>query len=329
MKKKVLFTGMTGIHVRANRRRDYISFTHVLNIMLRKLGYEVYWGTLYDFSNMKLNDFDLVVCGLSQWNSRISAFSYNVLQCSAHKNIVYYVDDWQLRNIEMTEKVYDRLFDTFMLQNNRMTSILTKDKKQLQQMARFFMSHQLPLIVPTFNWGDPNILLDNMTNPNNFKLFPIDPSPFIDLHHIKNKIKYKQWICSSLKDIRSSSFIKKLNLTWPIEFYYNKNYISEQKLFTDIYSKNWGIIAQKYYHAGSGWWRMRFLHAINSGSILIADPQEVSCIGTAYDIYPNVIEKMDTKSLRLLADAQRDLFNNKMLSKYDTLAKLLSSMWYY
>ncbi len=320
--KKVLFTGMTGIHVAANRRRDYVSFTHVLQTMLTKLGYEVYWGTLVDFSHMKLSDFDLVVCGLSQWNSRISAYSYNVLQCTAHKNIIYYVDDWQLRNIEMTDKIYDRLFDNFMLQNNRMPAISVKDKRHLQQMAKFFKGHQLPLIVPTFNWGDPSILLNNMTNPNNFQLFPIDPSPFIDLQLTKNKIKYKKWICASLKDIRNSSFIKGLHLTWPVEFYYNKNYISEQKLFTDVYSKNCGVIAQKYYHAGSGWWRMRFLHAINSSSILIADPSEIGCIGEPFRLTPNFIESMTSSQLQTLAVEQRITFNHKMLSKQDTLTKL-------
>ena len=320
--KKVLFTGMTGIHVAANRRRDYVSFTHILHIMLTKLGYEVYWGTMYDFNYMNLSDFDLVVCGLSQWNSRISAFSYNVLRCSAHSKIIYYVDDWQLKNIEMTDKVYNRLFDKFMLQNNRMTGILNKDKLHLQQLARIFKDVQLPLIVPTFNWGDPSLLTNNMANPKNFELFPIDPSPFVDLHRIKNKIKYKQWICASLKDIRNSSFIKNLKLTWPIEFYYNKNYVSEEKLFTDVYSKNWGVIAQKYYHAGSGWWRMRFLHAIYSGSILLADSDEVSCIGTPFIIEPNVVESLSTKQLQLLANKQRELFNDKMLSKQDTLVKL-------
>lgn len=320
--KKVLLTGMTGIHVAANRRRDYISFVYTLPMMLETLGYTVHHGTIDNFSYNKLSDYDLVLCGLSQWNSRISLYAYNALLASQHNNVIYYVDDWQLKNIQITDKILDRLFCDFMVETNKNINVTKiKIKKSIRNAAEDFQTKQINLLAPTFNWGNANLLLDKLVLPKQIVMHSIDPSPFINLKQIKSKNKLKHWVCSSLKDIRNSAFIKKQKLTWPIEFYYNKNYVSEHFLFSNVYATNWGILAQKYYHAGSGWWRMRFLHSVYSNSILLAHNDEIKSIGDAYEVEPFTIENMSHNELHNLASRQREQFNSHQLSKKDTLEK--------
>lgn len=319
---KVLLTGMTGLQTATNRRRDYISFIHTLPDMLEALGYIVYWGAVEEFITYKLSDFDLVLCGLSQWNSRVSAFAYNALLASCHSNVVYYIDDWQLKNIQITDKVLKNLFNDFMVETNKLHKPLTiKLKNTIQNAAEKLQRSKINLIAPTFNWGNPKLLLDKILYPDQYILHTIDPSPFISLKQLRTKNKAKKWVCSSLKDIRNSSFIKKLKLTWPIEYYYNKNYVSEKYLFDEVYSNNYGIISQKYYHAGSGWWRMRFLHSIYSNSILLADQLEVEDIGPAYILRPDTIELATDTQLVKIAANQRDQFLKHQLSKDETLDK--------
>ncbi len=320
-RKKVLITGMTHVQVNASRRSDYLTPVPLYNEMLKVLGYDVYWGTLND-CNIKLEDYDLVLCGLLHWRSRISGFAYNMLLASQHKNTVFFVDDWQLQGIQMTDKILDNLFDDFMMETNRAIGELTKAiKNKIQKAAESFKLNKINLMVPTFNYGNPSLLVSKLERPEQYILYPIDPSPFVDLKQSTNDKKLKRWVSASLKDISNSSYIKKLKLTWPIEYYHKKNPVSEHYLIDNVYPNNWGIVAQKYYHVGSGWWRPRYLHAIRSNSIMLACSEEVVYIGDAYMIRQDIIEQMSNKKLNCLAQQQREQFLSHQLSKEATLEK--------
>ena len=93
-----------------------------------------------------------------------------------------------------------------------------------------------------------------------------------------------------------------------------------------MYANSWGVLAAKYPHAGSGWWRNRFIHAVRTRSILLADPLEVSELGEPYLKNPSDIESMTTGQLRELADAQRDVFYARETPKEQVIETIMGAV---
>jgi hypothetical protein len=62
-----------------------------------------------------------------------------------------------------------------------------------------------------------------------------------------------------------------------VEVYGNRRHglarITEEEVF-GLYTQNWGVLAPPYYHAGSAWWRVRYLMAADSGAIIFNDVKD-------------------------------------------------------
>lgn len=80
--------------------------------------------------------------------------------------------------------------------------------------------------------------------------------------------------------------------------------VPEPELVSKIYTANWGVLSPPYPHAGSGWFRVRFIFAAMTRSVLLCHPKEMPL--SAYDFDLAEIEALSPNLLRSVADTQAD-----------------------
>ena len=71
-----------------------------------------------------------------------------------------------------------------------------------------------------------------------------------------------------------------------------------------MYAESWGVLSCPYWHAGSGWLRIRHDHAASVGSILVTESKELSFISPAYDVTVKEVEAMSLQEKMEVANAQ-------------------------
>ena len=124
--------------------------------------------------------------------------------------------------------------------------------------------------------------------------------------------KERAWVLGAL--MPHDDWLAKKNPDWPVEIVGSRKLIRKlggQRLDTEqdvleFYNTRWGILSPPYPHAGSGWWRSRFLYAASIGSILVTDKGEGDPLGDAYKLTIADVEKMNTEELAAAAKAQAD-----------------------
>jgi hypothetical protein len=69
--------------------------------------------------------------------------------------------------------------------------------------------------------------------------------------------------------------------TWPIQQYGSKSKKQTRLTETEMvqtFQSHWGILMPGYYHAGSGWWRVRPQQVADVGSIIVGDQKEADVL---------------------------------------------------
>ena len=85
-----------------------------------------------------------------------------------------------------------------------------------------------------------------------------------------------------------------------------------------------GILCPTYTHAGCGWWRVRYLHAMHAGCILGGDQAELGMIHKAYDYTLADYETMNDDDLQLAAANQGRALEKLIATKTETFKRLES-----
>lgn len=319
---KILMTGITSIqtNTRSTRsKRDYMSFPYVLHKMLVDLGHKVDFKP-YDPSKDKLNQYDLVLCGLAPTSSRTSIYAYNALLAMQHDRVLFYINDWQVK-AAFSERILKDPFGDFVAGCNKMEPSKL-ERKIIQKKIEWFFSRKHDVLCQMFNWGDHDLVKEGTRIRN---VLAIDPTPCMVLP--KRKFfgrKQKGWVSATLKD--NDEKLDKLGLAWPIIQYNKNNYLSETDLISNEYPKYWGSVVIPYYHRGCGWFRGRFLHTLNAGSIVLANSAEVYPMAPRgqnpfiFDV--SEVEKYSTNKLGDLAEAQNGAFYKHVWKASDTLDRL-------
>jgi hypothetical protein len=171
-------------------------------------------------------------------------------------------------------------------------------------------------VCPMYAWGDRTSVRKRMPK----KVGPIealDPScvTFDTLNAVTPKPaieKKRAWVLGAL--MPHDEWLARKNLGWPVEIIGSRKLIRKlggQRLDTELdvlnfYNERWGILSPPYPHAGSGWWRSRFLYAARIGSILVTDKGEGDPLGDAYKLTVADVEKMSDAELEAAAKAQAD-----------------------
>jgi hypothetical protein len=319
--KRALITGGTNKHIgHVTKTNGYVSAIDLYKPMLVDLGYKVEHRAIDLYEDV--SKYDLVLCGLGCLGSIINGYGYNTIHLMQFDNVMYYIDDWQVKPVFASlVNAYknDKLFTDFILAVNKANLSKSTKKRLMENLSQFLDSNPY-ILFPMFNcWGDRNIMHDHLSKTFDFRMLETDPSPFVKLPQLKIDYlkKKKVWLCASLKRPKLPS---KDNFTWPIEYFNRKDgYVSEHDLFTDYYARYWGNISLKYPHVGSGYWRMRFMHSINSLSIIFTNEKEVEKLGNSFLTPLSVIEKSTSKDLRDIALLQKYVILDAQLSKEDTL----------
>jgi len=171
-------------------------------------------------------------------------------------------------------------------------------------------------VCPMYSFGDRSIVRKRMPK----ELGPIealDPTSTIvpTLQPVVEKmpeLKKRAWVLGAL--MPHDTWLEKKNLTWPVEIVGSRKLIRKlggQRFATELdvlefYNQHWGILSPPYPHAGSGWWRSRFLYAAHVGSILVTDKGEGDPLGAPYKLKIEDVEKMSDSALIEAAQAQRE-----------------------
>lgn len=168
-------------------------------------------------------------------------------------------------------------------------------------------------VVPMYAWGDRTGVRKRL--PKVFPpVEPLDPSstiyPLIAPHTpLPPDEKKREWILGAL--MPHDAWVDKKEWAWPIQYTGAKKMKARggERLKTesdviDRYNQVWGILSPPYPHAGSGWWRSRFMYAAKIGSVLVCDKGEGDPLGDAYRYRPAQIEQMSTDDLASVAAAQ-------------------------
>lgn len=319
---KILLTGTTSIQCgkRSSRsKQDYISFPYLLKDMLTLLGHDVY-HKVYDPRIDVLSDYDVALIGLAPSSSIASCFCYNAFLAMSHPNKLFYLVDWDVKNAFST-RIKNDPFHDFIMGINRL-KLEKEDIRSIINNVEWFFGVKHNVLGQLANWGDHSLVKKNTLIDN---LIAFDPAPYL-LRTLKQcelnyNTKKKVWVSASLRDFTEK--LVKLNLKWDMQIYTKANYISEVDLVEQVYANSWGTLALPYYHKGSGWHRGRFIFAMHTGCIMLANKKEVEPLGDAYvfdvDFYEN---KATCKQLKELADAQREAYMKFMLSFDDTVSHL-------
>jgi uracil-DNA glycosylase family 4 len=283
-KKSILLTGSTPIQVGSQKTQmKIITSMSAWKNALTEMGYLVDWRKVMPGED--LSGYSAVIAALNKPVSIASRHFYGALWAlSTHSHRIAVMDDWQtlefMPGVKTCVKTEERAFRLF-------PHVPVDLRPELYKMLQRLKSRIWPwtTIVPVFEGGDISLL-----GLSHGKIIGIDPTIYSHRYSTTIKQKEKRWIQASLL-IKDPPMV-----SWPITFFGNAGRarggvgntnhkaqprLVEADLMTE-YCKVWGVLSPKHPHAGSGWWRVRYLMAADAGCILSADLKEASCLGEPY-----------------------------------------------
>jgi len=327
---KVLFTGCTSKQTDDNAwqraRVKRIDDSTIICNSLRKQGYvvdrrKVQWGD-------DLSEYGLAIVGLGQFGSNnYSGELFNALYAiSKVKNVIVFHEDWK---IDGTIKSF-----TSMLDDEVMEKSVTKkwsdgrhfyggvdnpnfDRKVAKQIIQNVVDGKYNALIPAFDWGDKQKVRDIIGSE---KIYNVDLTPYVLENwniplNIEPVQKQKKHMLASLVDHRS--WVRKNKLTWDVDYFGAKSLKAPQlPTETDVFEKcgeYWSVLCPEYPHAGSGWFRIRWIYAAIQKSILLSSPKDLEALGLPVAN----IEKMSETDLEQYASQQSATVLGYMQSKED------------
>ncbi len=317
---KILFTGSTAKQTddlaweRAHVKR--IDDSSIICNSLRKQGYEVDRKDISPGDD--LSEYDLTIVGLSPIgspNSRkhIIGALYSIYQS---KKVLLFYEDWQIQTVIDKFKL--------MVTNNRFENrILNKwsngdyfyknaqneffDFNKTKETMLNIINGKYDALIPAFDWGNKDIVKKVIKSKN---IYNLDLTPYVIENweinlHPEPQEKKKEYMLASLVD--HSRWVSKSGVRWKTVYYGTKSIKDSIKLDseTDVYNecgKYWGILCPEYPHAGSGWFRIRYIYSALQRSIIYASLKDFAALGIPW----KRIENLNDIELIEYAELQRN-----------------------
>lgn len=311
-RKKLLLTGSTPIQVGSDRTQlKIITSISAWQSAFTELGYDVEWRPV--LAGEDVSHYDRVVVSLNKPNSIASRHVNGALWCLAQRpDAIVVLDDWQnfelVADLRSCSMLASRMF---RLRGGELSSsVQTTVLNYAKQLATSRWRHRV--VAPILGDGDTSKLNIPAT------VTGLDPTAFSKRYRPTGGLsRVRQWIQASLlhKPLAVGG--------WPVIGYGWKNSqrglggtgSSAQPRLTEpelmkVYEGAWGVLSPAHPHAGSGWWRVRYLMAADAGCILSACEAEAACLGepyvkTAGDAGRALVERSTDGRLRRLARDQR------------------------
>jgi len=313
---KVLLSGFTAQQIGNGTILKYGPVVDLFAAALRDAGVQVDHRRCEP--GMSLKEYDAVIIGQAPLHGLPATYAYGALDVIRRARaegcgLLFYIDDWQVGNLKagistvcrgpwrLTKDLFSTCRKDFQWAKDNLDDLMI--------VVEAMRDRPWPkTLVPKFEWGDGSLV----TAPLNSREFVyVDPSSYADEYDTvvpSDTTRYAQWVLGILSDQRP--WTDSLALSWPIRYIGSKKSRAPRPVpepdLVQLYAQSWGVLSPPYpAHAGSGWWRNRFVYAARTGSIMLADQREAGVIGDAYTIDPGAVEKMNILQLREVADAQR------------------------
>lgn len=310
-RKKALLTGSTPIQVGSKKTQlQIVTAAAAWREALTDLGYDVDHRAVTPGED--LSGYDAAVACLNKPNSIASSYFYGALWAlTSHPHAIAAVDDWQtdelVSGIRTVSRCEERAFR------------LVKNEIEPRVKARLFSAlgemnakrWPWPVVAPVLGEGDVSLL----------KLpagvVAIDPTRYAHRYPLAPKIRREnRWVLASLLNKPLPD-----GLSWPVAKYGFQDRgiggcqrkagdeawprVPEPELMA-VYQGAAGVLSPPHPHAGSGWWRVRYLMAADAGCVLSGDLAEARCLGEPYEAAsdPLRVEALGPRKLAELARAQ-------------------------
>ncbi|WJZ48540.1 glycosyltransferase [Actinomycetia phage DSL-LC01] len=336
-KIKVLMTGYTAQHIGSNRKLiKYGAVADLFAEIFEAGGCEVEHRRA--IPDEDISGYDLIVCGQISLAALGSTYLYGALDVvsRARENgcgLMFYIDDWQVHNLLTSLKTINK--DSNRLVRESLGSARADLEWARAHVDRIFpvaqalMHRPWPVtLVPKFTWGDGTKVTQGLTSR---EWVYADLSPFAEEFNTaipSDEDRKVQWVLGVLSDQRK--WLEKMGLSWPVEYIGGRSSKADQKLsekeLVDLYAQSWGVLSPKYPHAGSGWWRNRFVYTARTKSIMLADPEEIAPLGEPFLVKGAAIEAMSKQQLRELADAQHKAFFDVQATKDQVIETVMKAV---
>lgn len=336
---RVLMTGMSPPQCGRKTQTGYEHVSDLWGKALRAGGAQVEHRTVT--VDEPLSEYDVCLVGLIPPNSIANRYLYTALSTIGRARmsgcaLVLYVDDWRFGQITHGVRVVARDITKRLLNNSMFVNLVGRDwaltdrgQQTVTSVLNALDSRPWPTtLVPAFTWGDH----DKLPSLPAIKTEVIDPTAFSRRYEIpqaSDDQRDRTWIMGTFSDQRT--WIDSLGLEWDVSYVGTRRSRSENGHLQEAdlvasYGQAWGTLAAPYGHAGSGWWRNRFVYSASAGAVMLASPQEVAGLGPDYYRPGPEVEKMSDAELREFADTQRRLMAQRMQPAQSVVDQVMSVM---
>lgn len=305
---KILVTGTNAPQTGSDRvPLKYATGCKALVDTLRSLGHEVDQQGVYP--GERLDGYDRIVCYLAPMNALTAQWSFGVLWLLGRRpDAVVALDDWQTHQILSGAKTQNR--DRGRLYRevfNRKGRDLLDDKiRRVMEGALEQLAGQpwpWTLLAPVFPHGDVSKLGLQAARYQGF-----DPSPYWRGHYnasFSTEARARRWVSASL--LNKQPWLDRQEFGWEVLNLGNKKAgqprVKENEVFRR-YTESWGVLSAPHRHAGSGWWRARYVFAADAGCVLYGDPRETAALGSSY-VINNIRDEVELAGEKRLFDMAR------------------------
>lgn len=320
---KVLVTGCTSQQVGRQPGLRYDSVSSLFAEIFRKAGCVV--DHRPPVPEEPLEDYDLVLVGLSPLLSLNTTYKYGALdvlrRAEALDRLVLYIDDWQFKSLHGQYATVLRKPDAFtkdFFSYKRDHAWAVAHNAELIETVRRLQDEPWPMtLVPAFTWGDRSHFDRHLAwAPRRTYL---DPSILARAYNVTvPEQRERAWVLGAL--VEKDRWLDGLRLTWPVHRFgklpkdKGKGERVPEEELVQAYARARGVVSLPYYHAGSGWWRNRFVYAERTGAIVLAAPQEVESLGGDFTHAPADIEALPDGELTELAARQGGVLRSSYAS---------------
>lgn len=328
-KGRILITGLTIQHVGRDPRYKYDHLTKMYANALRTVGYDVEHRFLTPGED--LTGFDAIMTGLGPVNGLPCRYTYTTLDAIARARrsgaaLIFFNDDWQVQLVLSAVKTMVREPKRLvrpMLAGARVDFDWACDNlDHIMTAVTAIAERPWPTtIIPQYSGGDSSKFTFRGENklPTR-KLVGVDPTSYGTDYRPTwpdDSGRWGAWVMGTLSN--QQKWIDSLKLTWPVGYYGGKASKSDKGALPEaelvqMYANSWGTLSAPYWHAGSGWWRLRHDHARQAGSIMVCGPDELGFMGECFQVPARQVEQMTVTQLRELANAQAETYRKQTWS---------------
>jgi len=333
----ILFTGCTSKQTKddARGKLDRIDDSTIIVNSLRKQGHNVD-RRVVTFGE-DLSKYDLAIVGLGALGSLNYAGTQfgSIWAVHASERVLCFHEDWKIHSTIDSYKSIESALDVIKLKDRQFsdntpvykelshssfTNDLDANLEVVVNTYKKIVNGDYACLVPNFDWGNKTLIHDIL---NTTDVYHVDLTPYVIEHYRigqSNSLfdlpteKKDAYMLASLGDHRP--WVRKQKLNWDVSYYGSNKAFKTLATETDVFEmcKEYkGILCPKYVHAGSGWFRMRWVYAALADSVVLADDADHEALG----VPKRSIEAMSDKEYKAYQKEQSDAIKSFMWTKDD------------